>query len=589
MKGGIWQRGLKRLWSDWMERLRIHLARPDALIQLAMLGLLTGLLAGGVIVIFRVVVERSQSAFLPGGSAENYEGLPLEVRFLLPLLGALVIALVFHRFAKGSRVLGVTKVMESMAYHQGYLSFRGFLLQFFGAAIAIISGHSVGREGPHIFLGAASGSLLGQALTLPNNSIRTMVGCGTAAGIAASFNTPLAGVIFALEVVMQEYTIASFMPVILSAVTATAVSFAVFGWEPAFQLPEVHLGSLRELPLVFLLGILAGALSALFIHLMQWTARVGKVVGYSGRVVLAGFILGCCAMLLPQVMGIGYDSVNAALLGELGIYLLMAILLMKLMATVASVGLGIPGGVIGPVLFMGAMLGSLLGQGINGLNGSDTVDVGLYALLGMGALMGASLQAPLAALTAMMELTQSPRIIMPGMLAIVVAGLTASEIFRKESLFITMLKVSGMDYNTNPVMLALRRVGVAGVMQKSFARPARLITREGARVLLGGEPEWLLVQGTEGPLALMPAVDLARHLQAGGAENGDEAEIDLLKIPARRFDVAPVYLQATLQEALDLLERGPAEALFVERMTAPGIKRVYGVLTREDVESAYRY
>ncbi|MEJ1336636.1 MAG: chloride channel protein, partial [Candidatus Sedimenticola sp. (ex Thyasira tokunagai)] len=253
MSAGNRKKGAAEWAGELLEQLRLHLSRPDALIQLALLGLITGLLAGGVIVLFRVIVEAAQLGLLPGSHAESFETLPPWARLLLPLLGGLVIGLAFTWRSKGFSVLGVAGVMERMAYHQGYLTLRAFVQQFFGAAVALISGHSVGREGPHIFLGAASGSLLGQYLTLPNNSIRTMVGCGTAAGIAASFNTPLAGVIFALEVVMQEYTVASFIPVILAAVSATVVSVAIFGSAPAFTIPVLQLGSLSEIPLLILL------------------------------------------------------------------------------------------------------------------------------------------------------------------------------------------------------------------------------------------------------------------------------------------------------------------------------------------------
>ena len=262
-----------------MEEIRHHLASPDALILLSLMGLLTGLLAGGVIVMFRVLVDQSQSVFLPDSLPNNFEALPLWARFALPVAGGLAIAALFRWASRGSYVLGVARVMDRMAYNQGYISLREFILQFLGAALALISGHSVGREGPHVFLGAASGSLLGQALTLPNNSIRTMVACGTAAGIAASFNTPLAGVIFALEVVMMEYTLASFIPVMLAAVGATMVSILAFGNVPEFQIPQVRIGSFAEIPLVLLLGLTTGAISAMFVHLIESMAL--KVRSYA--------------------------------------------------------------------------------------------------------------------------------------------------------------------------------------------------------------------------------------------------------------------------------------------------------------------
>ncbi|WP_275100015.1 chloride channel protein [Sedimenticola hydrogenitrophicus] len=576
---------LHRWGGDRLERMRLHLSRHDALLQLSLLGLLTGLLAGAVIVLFRLVVEQTQAGFLADGLAENYEALSPWLRFLLPVAGALIIALFFQRYAKGETVLGVTCVMERMAYHQGYLTLRSFVLQFVGAAVAIISGHSVGREGPHILLGAAAGSLLGQHLSLPNNTIRTLLGCGTAAGIAASFNTPLAGVIFALEVVMMEYSLASFIPVILAAVTATGISIAVFGNAPAFQIPPLTLPSLAEIPVVLLLGLLVGGLSALFIQLMQTTTERVARVPFWRRMLVAGLLMGVGGYLVPQSMGIGYDTVNSALLGELGIALLAAILLVKVLASVACLGLGVPGGNIGPLLFLGGCLGSLTGQIATQVFHHDTLDVGFYALLGMGAMMGATLQAPLAALTAMMELTHSPQTIMPGMLVIVVAGLTVSELFRKPSLFLTLLRANGLDYDTNPVMLALRRAGVASVMHRRFARPERRLSRDQAERLLRDAPEWLLIHGEAGPVSLMPALDLVRYLKTEAEP--DAPEIDLLAIPAQRSEVAPIYLQATLQEALTLLDSG-AEALYVERMTAPGIRHIYGVLTREQVESAYK-
>ncbi|MES9856544.1 MAG: chloride channel protein [Sedimenticola sp.] len=585
MSAGNRKERVSDLAGDAMERLRLHLSRPDALIQLALLGLLTGLLAGGIIVLFRVAVEAAQRGLLPGSHAESFESLPMWARLLLPLLGGLTIGLVFTWRNKGFSVLGVAGVMERMAYHQGHLTLRAFLQQFFGAAVALISGHSVGREGPHIFLGAASASLLGQYLTLPNNSIRTLVGCGTAAGIAASFNTPLAGVIFALEVVMQEYTVASFIPVILAAVSATVVSVMVFGSAPAFTVPAMHLGSLSEIPLLILLGLAVGALASLFIHLLEKTAAYSEGISFWQRCSLAGLLVGLLALPAPQVMGVGYDTVNATLLGEIGIALLLFVLAAKVLATVASIGLGIPGGNIGPVLFIGACLGSAVGLLLNQASGGGLVDVGLYALLGMGAMMGACLQAPLAALTAMMELTYSPQIIMPGMLVIVVANLTASELFRKESLFVVMLKAAGMDYDANPVLQALRRMGVAGVMQKSYARLPRFTGRQQAEEALSAGPEWILVEGEEEPVSLLSAVDLAKALQ----EDEAVVEVDLIAMPGRRFDVASVHLQANLQEAIDRLDQQGVDALYVERMTAPGIHRIYGVLTREQVESAYRY
>jgi len=580
-----------RQWlAHQLEVNRLHLARPDALLRLAGLGLLTGLVAGAVIILFRLLVEQTQEMILPGSGAENYEALPLWARFALPILGGLLLAAMFRWGSRGLHVLGVARVMERMAYHQGYLTVRGFLLQFFGAAIAIISGHSVGREGPHIFLGAAAGSLLAQRLSLPNNTVRTLVGCGTAAGIAASFNTPLAGVIFALEVVMLDYSLASFIPVILSAVSATLISNLVLGKEIAFLVPPMELGSLDEIILVVILGFAAGTVSAIFIQLIQTISTHTRQFPIWWRVMVAGMVVGITGMMVPEIMGIGYDTVNASLLGQYSAGFLLLMVALKLLATSTCISLGVPGGLIGPALFIGVMLGDAIGELAGMWLPQLNTPVGFFGMLGMAAMMGASLQAPLAALTALLELTHNPQLIMPGMLAVVVAGLTASELFRKESLFITMLKANGMDYKQNPVLQALRRVGVASVMDKRFVSSKRLIDHQQASELLQKQPAWILVEEDRQPVVLLRAMDLVSYLQSEAVIEGKDDDIDLISIPGReRLQLAPVHLHATLQEALEELDHGKGEALYVRRMTAPGNWRIYGVLTRKHVESAYKY
>lgn len=567
-----------------LEALRLRLAGPDALVSHALLGLGTGLAAGLVIVAFRIAVEGTQGLMLPE-HGENYEALAPLWRFLLPLLGAVLIGLLFLRFAKGVYVLGVARVLERMEYHQGHMTLRGLILQFLGAAIAIVSGHSVGREGPHVYLGAASGSLVGQWLSLPNNSIRTMVACGTAAGIAASFNTPLAGVIFALEVLALEYSIAGFIPIILAAVSANALSVSLFGSAPTFDVPPFLLTALSDLTPVLVLGLFAGAVSAAYIQLLQSLARASKRLGFVTRVALAGLAAGAFGVLVPEVMGLGYDSLADLLTQALPWTLLLILLVAKLLATATSVGLGIPGGTIGPALFMGATLGHLVGVLASALIGSDTADASFYALLGMGAMMGASLQAPLAALTAVVELTHSPGVIMPGMLTVIVAGLTSKQLFKKDSLFVTMLKANGLDYRANPVVALLRRSGVASAMNPRFARHEARLNREDAQRMLGDNPDWIIVDHDGKPAFLMPGIAVATSL----SQDDGAGMIDLLEIPAERLELTAVHLQATLQEALDILKREGAEALYVTRPIAPGINHIYGVLTRGRIESAYRY
>ena len=327
----------------------------------------------------------------------------------------------------------------------------------------------------------------------------TLVGCCTAAGIAASFNTPLAGVIFSLEVIMMDYQLASFIPVILSAVTATVVSNAFLGNAAVFSVPIMELGSLKEIPLVVILGLLSGTLAAGFIIMVKKIAGKGKVWPIEWQMMAAGISIALLGMWLPEVMGIGYDTINIALIGSYSAGLLLLMAAAKLVATSICSALNVPGGMIGPSFFIGATLGAGFGHLMIAWLPDIGIQPGLYAMLGMSAMMGASLQAPLAALTALLELTDNPQIIMPGMLVVVIAGLTASELFGQESLFITMLKAKGLDYKQHPVLAALRRMGVASIMNKDFMRSMRNISLEQAHKLLESKPKWIVITEDKKP------------------------------------------------------------------------------------------
>jgi len=580
-------RGLRNAWRLALDRFRLRLSRAEALPQLGVLGILTGLIVGVVMIAFRLLIETSQAAFLPGGDPENYEGLDYALRFALPLAGGLVIGLLFQWMPDAARQVGVTHVMERLAYHQGQLPLRNALAQFFGGALSIVSGHSVGREGPAIHLGAASGSLAGRRFGLPNNSLRVLAGCGVAAAIAASFNTPLAGVIFAMEVVLMEYTVVGFAPVILAAVSATALSRLAFGPEPAFVVPPLHLGTLWELPFVLGMGVVIGLLAAAFIALTRFAAERTLRIAFWLRATLAGLIVGLCALAAPQVMGIGYDTANQALLGELALGTLVLVLGFKLVATAASIGLGLPGGLIGPALVMGACAGGALGLIGQSIVSSETASAGFYALVGMGAMMGGALHAPLAALTAILELTANPNILWPDMLAVIAAYGVSRQLFRQESVFVTLMRARGLDYRNDPVSQSLRAIGVGAAMDTRIAQLAQRSAREAVAGALARNARWILVLDDARPVALLPAVDLARQM----TETPAQTEFDLLEVPAERLQVAPIALQATLQEALQAMDASGADALYVTA-TMPAdadATRIYGVLRRTEIERSYRY
>ena len=573
----------KDRWNQWLDNLGLRVSSLDALPQLSMLSIPVGLLSGGVIIAFRMLVESTQGMLLPGGNIENYEGLGYVPRLLLPLAGGLIIGLIWQFLKQETRETGVVHVMERLAYHQGRLPFRNAVAQFFGAALSIISGHSVGREGPSVHLGATSGSQIGAWLRLPNNSLRTLASCGIAAAISASFNTPLAGVIFSMEVVMMEYSVVSFAPVILSAVTATTLTRLVYGSEQVFSIPSMQLGSLLELPYVIIMGLTLGCIAALFIHLLQRSTTFSKGWPIWVRCTLGGGLVGMIGIAVPEVMGIGYDTVNQALLGQLALSALLVITAAKIVASALGLGLGLPGGLIGPTLVIGALAGGATGIMADSWLPGDIASPAFYALIGMCTMMGATLQAPLAALTALLELTANPHIILPGMLALIAAVLVSREVFGKESVYLVLMKARGLDYRATPLTQALRRIGVASVMERRFESLPSVVECQRARVALASEPRWILITRERQPVAIMPAADLARQVQ----DQPEQEECSLMDIPAERREITAVDFQASLQEALGILNSNDAAALYVTRHTIPGINRVYGVLTREDIDRSY--
>ncbi|MEC8902211.1 MAG: chloride channel protein, partial [Pseudomonadota bacterium] len=310
--------------SDFtLESFRRQLANVDALPQLCVLGLVSGVITGAVMVAFRLLLEVGAALYMPDGDPEAFEGLSPWLRALLPIIAVTLIGLLLYRQRSAARKLGVSHVIERLTYHQGRFPLRNWLNQWWVGVVSVLGGLSAGREGPAIHLGAAASSGLGLKLRLPNNSLRVLVACGTAAGISASFNTPIAGVIFAMEVVMMEYTLMSFMPVILASTMGALVAQVMYGNAPAFRIPEVALGSLMNLPWIVVIGLVIGLMAGLFIHISR-SQRLQTLPLWL-RLGVVGVGTGVLAWWFPEIQGIGYDSVAAALNNQLAINVLLAL------------------------------------------------------------------------------------------------------------------------------------------------------------------------------------------------------------------------------------------------------------------------
>ncbi|MFI8748515.1 chloride channel protein [Vreelandella lionensis] len=580
--------------SDFtLESFRRQLANVDALPQLCVLGLVSGVITGAVMVAFRLLLEAGAVLYMPEGDPEAFEGLSPWLRALLPIVAVTLIGLLLYRQRSAARKLGVSHVIERLTYHQGRFPLRNWLNQWWVGVVSVLGGLSAGREGPAIHLGAAASSGLGLKLRLPNNSLRVLVACGTAAGISASFNTPIAGVIFAMEVVMMEYTLMSFMPVILASTMGALVAQVMYGNEPAFRIPEVALGSLMNLPWIVIVGLVIGLMAGVFIHISR-SQRLQKLPLWL-RLAVVGVATGALAWWFPEIQGIGYDSVAAALNNQLTITVLLALMVAKLLITAITVAGGVPIGIIGPVLVAGAATGALGGMLGGWLWPDKAADPGIYAMLGMAAMMGAVLQAPLAALMALLELTHTPNIMLPGMLVVVVACLTSRQLTGCEGFFISSVRY-GLHPLQQPLMQALSRVSVPAVMERQLVRTERMITPDQARRLLETNPMWLVIERSseEKPVLALKAAELARwlleHDEALDGEAPPEDElIDLLEIPGQRLEMAPIGLQATLSEAFLKLQDSALGALYVVHGYRPKQQRISGIITRGAIERYYHY
>ena len=333
----------------------------------------------------------------------------------------------FAREAKGH---GVPEVMEAVAIRGGRIRPVVGLVKALASAICIGTGGSVGREGPIVQIGSAWGSTIGQWLHLSDERVRNLVACGAAGGIAATFNAPIAGVIFALEVILQEFSVGYFSTVVISSVTANVISRVLLGDVPAFPVPPYSLVSVWELPLYAVLGVVAAVVATVFIVLLYKSEDLFErwpLPEYL-KPAVGGLAIGVIGLWVPQVFGVGYETMESTLLNPGAMSVLVVLLVAKLIATCLTLGSGGSGGVFAPSLFMGAMLGGAFGSVVHGVFPESTATAGAYALVGMAAVFAGAARAPITAILILFELTDDYFIILPLMLSTVICTLLAEQL-----------------------------------------------------------------------------------------------------------------------------------------------------------------
>lgn len=543
-----------------LKAFRQELAHPRTSYQLCILGIVGGVSAASLIILFRLSVEWLQLAFLQ--EVNEFSTLDPIFRLLLPVCGALMIILFAYMTGFKHYRMGIPFVIHRVKQRYGHIPIRTTINQFFGGLFALASGFVVGREGPSVHLGAAGSGFLGEWLKLPYNSIRILAGCGIAAGISASFNTPFAAVIFVMEVVLREYKIHIFIPVMLAAACGSVLTRMVFG-----EVHELSFLQFQDIPTwqylyLIIFGVLLGALASLFNHQLMNVIRLFRPVKMVWRLLIAGLITGIVGLLLPQAMGAGFEPIHA-IISQDSVGLLVSILFAKFVLALIAIGLGIPGGVIGPVFVIGMLSGAILAMPLDYFVSGSETNTNSFALLGIAGLLTAVLHAPLAALSAVMELSYSPQVILPAMLVIVPAYVTSTQMLGNSSIFIKQLDYQKLPYTTSPVAEALQKTGVLAIMDTDYKlfvdAPDRYILQ-----FLETAPTHPVVQKSSFEIDVQ--YQLVQY-DYSLAENTS---------PLIFFNMEGVSSQATLAEVYELLQSNRDGAVYIYSNTPT---RIVGVVT----------
>ena len=436
------------------------------------IGLLGGLGAVGFrecIRLFQLVAWHTDDVTL------NYlKDLPVWWKILSPAVGGLIVGLIIVRFAAEAKGHGVPEVMEAVALRGGRIRPRVVVAKLLASGVCIASGGSVGREGPIVQIGSAIASSIGQWLRVGERRMRTLVGCGAAAGIAATFNAPVAGALFAVEIILGDFGVTQFSPIVISSVTATVVSRHFLGNFPAFEVPAYRLVSANELFAYGALGIIAGLVALVFVRTLY------RAEDFFDRLTLPAFLkpaiggvlIGVIAIRFPEIFGVGYEAINEALTGDLGWKLLVILVIVKIVAVSLTIGSGGSGGVFAPSLFIGAMVGGAVGTVVHSLWPGMSGSPGAYALVGMAAVVAAGTHAPITAIVMIFELTGDYKIILPLMISSIIATLLATRL-QKASIYTLKLLRRGVDIRGGFSPNVLSHLKARDAMRAEYAEIGR--------------------------------------------------------------------------------------------------------------------
>ena len=564
------------------EKIKILLMQDHNMLLLAAV---IGFLAGLASTLFRRLIEFFGDVF----SAEGLTVIGItgsSIPFLLPLMpmiGGIITGIICHFFPDAVKENGVHRVMHAVAMKAGKIRKRTLLTCSTTSALTIGSGGSAGREGPTVQIGSAVGSALGNLFHLSHERVQVLVGCGAAAGIAASFNAPLAGVLFALEIILTNFTIHTFSPIVVASVIGTATGRAMEGNEITFSVPVHELVSYSEIIFYLFLGLLCGVISKLFTFTYFKASDIFEKkipLPTPLKPALGGLIVGFISISFPAVLGNGYDFMEKALNGELFWGLAFVLIFLKIISTSATLGSGGLGGVFAPSLFIGAMLGSAYGTLVHGINPSFTASRETYALVGMGAVAGAVMQAPLTNILMLFELTNDYTIILPIMITCIVSAYTFRA-FDKNSIYIQKLLKEGINIKYGREVSILNSIKVNDVLSKDVTTiPEGMPFRKILETISYSKNFYFPVVDGQGEMSGILSFHMIREM-IFEEELGDLIVANDLKVKP----VMTLTPENNLNQAMEMFAK-----LDVEQLPVVGrddLKRVIGMVNRGEVVAAY--
>lgn len=551
---------------------------------MAVLAVMVGLAGGFGAVGFRYLINFFQTIAYgsPSELLHVVQKLPWYHKVWIPALGGLVVGPLVYFLAREAKGHGVPEVMEAVALRGGLIRTRVVFIKTLASAICIGTGGSVGREGPIVQIGSAIGSSIGQLLKVSAERMRTLVGCGAAAGIAATFNAPIAGTMFALEIILGEFGIATFSPIVISSVVATAISRHFLGDTPAFIVPAYELVSAWELPIYIALGLFCAIVGVTFTRTLYKLEDVFDDFKFPGylKAVMGGLILGAGSLLVPQILGVGYGAIDLALIQKYSWWMLLVLLLSKILATSITIGSGGSGGVFAPSLFLGAMAGCFFGTVVHALFPSVTASPGAYSIVGMGAVVSATTHGPMAAILILFEMTGSYTIILPLMLSCIIGTIAAGQLFR-ESIYTLKMIRKGIDIRAGKEVNVLRSMHVKEVMNSQVETvPEGLSLVDMAEKISKSKYNSFPVLNAENKLA-----GIISFNDYSDAIFDDDLKNIVVAKDLASADLVTVTSDDDLYTALEKISRKDFSTLPVVSPNDPN--ELVGIVTRRDIIGAY--